>query len=114
MPVSNDSALQSYRQILQKQATARTPLLDDVLSVVEERASALRQDFDIIQREHDDTLWAHFFFKPSVYSLTSPSSTRTLNQKLINEYKPDAGTLCLSICDTLQAALDSLSENIGR
>lgn len=52
---SSESAFQTYRHLLQRQVAARTPLLDDVLGIVEERVLSLRKDLDTMQEASDDT-----------------------------------------------------------
>ena len=48
---SNEVSFHAYRSSLKQQIIARTPLLDDVLSIAESRVKDLRNDFDVAQEE---------------------------------------------------------------
>ncbi|GJE85819.1 vacuolar protein sorting-associated family 51 protein [Phanerochaete sordida] len=79
-----------YSHSLEQQISGRTPLLQDVLNTVETRIQALRQDLDTMRGQDEDT--------------------QMLASQLVEHYCNDADSMCNSICDALQAALDHLQE----
>ncbi|KAI0095095.1 hypothetical protein BDY19DRAFT_988865 [Irpex rosettiformis] len=90
----SETSFRTFRHSLKQQITARTPLLGDVLSTLENRVKDLRNDFDVTQEE----------LEPASKDLTA---------QLVQDYGHDAEALCSSLIRTLQDQLDNLGDGSG-
>ncbi|PCH33973.1 hypothetical protein WOLCODRAFT_94557 [Wolfiporia cocos MD-104 SS10] len=81
------SPFQKYKSSLQLQLKGRTPLLDDVLSVIERQSSRLQQEIEYIQSTDQDT--------------------RNVAPQFLEGYRTEAQALCWKIVDALTLHADS-------
>ncbi|KAI0347787.1 hypothetical protein BDW22DRAFT_1319545 [Trametopsis cervina] len=87
---SNGMSFQKFRDSLRLQMAARTPSLHGVLSTVENSLKDLRTDLNITQE-------------------SDINSSGTSATPSVQDYVPDAESLCVSLCTVLQSKLDGLS-----
>ncbi|KAJ3555319.1 hypothetical protein NM688_g2642 [Phlebia brevispora] len=85
-------AFQKFKDKLQSQISCRTPLLDDVLSAIEDGVKALHEDIAVT---HEDKTAA----SPLVSELTL-------------QYRQDTGQLCNSVSKALEASLCQSSGDV--
>ncbi|THH13587.1 hypothetical protein EW146_g6653 [Bondarzewia mesenterica] len=88
------SSYQKYKSALQRQVAGRTPLLDGVLRVIENRAEALHKDLRAVRKDEGDS--------------------RKLTIQLNEAYRPDADRLCGAIVDILSFSMAKVEDESGR
>ncbi|QRV87540.1 Vps51/Vps67 protein [Ceratobasidium sp. AG-Ba] len=87
---SSDSSYQYFERALNRRANRRTPLLDSVLSEMEETARELREELKVISGEE---------------------TNNEVAARLASTYQPRAGETCMRVTNAISKALEDASTN---
>jgi hypothetical protein len=113
--LASDASLQVFKQTLRRQLNGRTPALDEVLNTLEDCAQSLHGDIsEILSGSGDDERYTPTsIVSCGCQGLTAVLNARMLCARLMEVHQPNADSLCASVLNMLDAAIDHHEGNPG-
>lgn len=105
------TSFKRFKSALQSQIACRTPLLDEVLSAIEDGIRYLHDDMDVV---HDIKGDSRYVSSVSAWNMAHPFGPSSLVADLRTQYRRDTARLCDSISGALVTALEGLSDDTGK
>jgi hypothetical protein len=108
LPSTTTSSFDAYKSALRQRVTFRTPVLDSVLSELEDGAKSLQSDLQAAIKEGPSN---SSVFSPHLRPLSQLTCLRTLIHEMRKQYSPAARACANSVIKELRDRLDPNTKN---